>query len=32
LDTKEESNGLTSDEIQQGKAAKDDWGKITLAE
>jgi len=32
LDTKEESDGLTSDEIQQRKVAKDDWAKITLIE
>jgi len=32
LDAKEELNGLTSNEIQQRKVAKDDWAKITLME
>jgi len=32
LDTKEESSGLTSDEIQQKSVAKADWAKIILLE
>jgi len=32
LDTQEESVGLTSNELQQRKFAKDDWAKFTLME
>jgi len=32
LDTKEEFDGLTSDELLQRKVAKDDWAKFTLME
>ena len=32
LDAKEESNGLTSNELLQRKVAKDDWAKFTLME
>ena len=32
LDAKEESDGLSSDELLQRKAARDDWAKLSLME